>query len=109
MTDGDMAPTTTAYSAYGVEFMDGRVMGSPGSTDNAALTRRHLQRFRMACNAAKAKGIDVWVIAFATALTTDMQNCASKPGQAAGLSTNAALIAKFQEIGSKIGSLRISQ
>jgi Flp pilus assembly protein TadG len=109
MTDGEMAPTLTAYSAYGVEYMDGRVMGSPNSTDTGALTRRHLQRFRMACNAAKAKGIDVWVIAFATALTTDMQNCASKPGQAAGLSTNAALIAKFQEIGSKIGSLRVSQ
>lgn len=109
MTDGEMAPTTTAYSAYGVEYMDGRVMGRQYSTDDAALKQRHLQRFRMACNAAKAKGIDVWVIAFATALTTDMQNCASKPGQAAGLSTNAALIAKFQEIGSKIGSLRISQ
>lgn len=109
MTDGEIAPTTTAYSAYGVEFMDGRVMGSPGSLDNAALTRRHQQRFRMACNAAKSKGIDVWVIAFATSLTADMQNCASKPSQAAGLSSNAALIAKFQEIGTKIGSLRLSQ
>lgn len=109
MTDGDIAPTTTAYSAYGVEFMDGRVMGRPGSLDNAALTRRHQQRFRMACNAAKSKGIDVWVIAFATTLTADMQNCASKPSQAAGLGSNAALIAKFQEIGSKIGSLRLSR
>ena len=109
MTDGEIAPTTTAYSAYGVEYMDGRVLGTLYSNDNAALTRRHQQRFRMACNAAKAKGIDVWVIAFATSLTADMQNCASKPSQAAGLSTNAALIAKFQEIGSKIGSLRLSQ
>lgn len=108
MTDGDMAPTWNAYSAYGMEYLDGRVMGSP-STNNNALTARHLQRFRMACNAAKAKGIDVWVIAFATNLTADMTNCASKPEQAAGLSTNAALIAKFQEIGSKIGSLRLSQ
>jgi len=109
MTDGDIAPTTTAYSAYGVEYMDGRVLGTKGSLDNAALTARHLQRFRMACNAAKAKGIDVWVIAFATSLTADMQNCASKPSQASGLGSNAALIAKFQEIGSKIGSLRVSQ
>lgn len=108
MTDGDMAPAWNAYSAYGMEYLDGRVMGSP-SVNNNALTARHLQRFRMACNAAKAKGIDVWVIAFATTLTADMTNCASKPEQAAGLSTNAALIAKFQEIGSKIGSLRLSQ
>lgn len=109
MTDGEMSPSTTAYSAYGVEYLDGRVLGAQYSNDNAALTRRHLQRFRMACNAAKAKGIDVWVIAFATSLTTDMKSCASKPEQAAGLSTNTDLIAKFKEIGSKIGSLRISQ
>lgn len=109
MTDGEMAPTTTAYSAYGVEKLDGLVMGSPGSNNNGALTQRHLQRFRMACNAAKSKGIDVWVIAFATSLTKDMQDCASKPSQAAGLSSNNALIEKFKEIGSKIGSLRLSQ
>ena len=108
MTDGDMAPVPGVYSSYGVEALDGRVMGSP-SNDRNALTRRHLQRFRMACNAAKAKGIDIWVIAFATTLTDDMKNCASKPDQAAGLSSNAALIAKFEEIGSKIGSLRLSQ
>lgn len=109
MTDGEMAPTTTAYSAYGVESLDRRVLGNSSSSDNATLTRRHIQRFRMACNAAKSKGIDVWVIAFATTLTSDMEKCASKPEQAAGLSTNAALIAKFQEIGSKIGSLRLSE
>jgi hypothetical protein len=103
MTDGDMAPSDT-YSAYGIESLDNRVTGAASNQLN-----RHLQRFRMACNAAKAKGIDVWVIAFATTLTTDMERCASKPEQAAGLSTNAALIAKFEEIGSKIGSLRLSQ
>ncbi len=108
MTDGDMSPTWNDYSAYGIEYLDGRVNGSP-TTDNAALLARHLQRFRMACNAAKAKGIDIWVIAFSTTLTADMTNCASKPEQAAGLSSNAALIAKFKEIGSKIGSLRLSQ
>jgi Flp pilus assembly protein TadG len=108
MTDGDMAPTSTVYSAYGVEALDGRVMGSP-SYDQNGLTQRHLQRFRMACNAAKAKGIDVWVVAFATTLTDDMKNCASKATQAAGLSTRDQLIAKFQEIGTKIGSLRLSR
>jgi hypothetical protein len=103
MTDGDMLPSDT-YSAYGIESLDRRVTaGAANQLD------RHLQRFRMACNAAKSTGTDVWVIAFATTLTSDMQNCASKPEQAAGLSTNAALIAKFQEIGSKIGSLRLSQ
>ena len=104
MTDGDMAPDNNIYSAYGIESLDRRVTNGNGN-----LLNRHLQRFRMACNAAKAKGIDIWVIAFATTLTTDMQNCASKPEQASGLATRDALIAKFQEIGSKIGSLRLSQ
>jgi len=104
MTDGDMSPTADVYSSYGIEQLDNRVTaGASNQLD------RHLQRFRMACNAAKAKGIDVWVIAFSTTLTADMTNCASKPEQAAGLATNAALIDKFKEIGSKIGSLRLSQ
>ena len=104
MTDGDMSPTAEVYSSYGIEQLDNRVTaGAPNQLN------RHLQRFRMACNAAKAKGIDVWVIAFSTTLTADMTNCASKPEQAAGLATNAALIDKFKEIGSKIGSLRLSQ
>ena len=103
MTDGDMAPSDT-YSAYGIESYDRRVTGTASNQLN-----RHLQRFRMACNAAKAKGIDIWVIAFATTLTDDMESCATKPEQASGLSTNAALISKFEEIGSKIGSLRLSQ
>lgn len=108
MTDGDLSPSPLVYSSYGVEALDGRVVGSP-SIDATAQANRHLQRFRMACNAAKAKGMDVWVIAFATTLTADMQNCATRPSQASGLATQGDLIAKFQEIGTKIGSLRLSQ
>lgn len=108
MTDGQLAPQSLTYSSYGIEALDGRVMGTPTYNDGA-LYNRHLQRFRMACNAAKAKGIDIWVVAFATALTTEMQNCASKPEQASTSLDQAQLVAKFQQIGSKIGSLRLSQ
>lgn len=108
MTDGDMWPQPYYYSSYGVEALDGRVSGAPAYNEGQ-LGNLHLKRFRMACNAAKAKGIDVWVIAFSTTLTNDMRNCASRPDQASGLSTRDQLIAKFQEIGSKIGSLRLSQ
>jgi hypothetical protein len=38
-----------------------------------------------------------------------MENCATTKAMASGITTAPALIAKFQEIGSKIGSLRISQ
>lgn len=108
MTDGDLSPTLDEYSSYGIENLDKRVLGSAAVTGTNQVNR-HLQRFRMACNAAKGQNIDVWVIAFSTTLTAEMQNCASSPSQAAGISTSADLIAKFQEIGSKIGSLRLSQ
>jgi Flp pilus assembly protein TadG len=107
MTDGDLSPYLDVYTTYGVEERDERVLGA-ASGANAQLAR-HLQRFRMACNAAKSQDVQLYVIAFSTTLTADMQNCASQPSMASGISTSAALIAKFQEIGSKIGSLRISQ
>ncbi|MEN2786577.1 TadE/TadG family type IV pilus assembly protein [Sphingomonas qilianensis] len=107
MTDGDMSPYLNIYTTYGTEERDKRVLGSAnGATAQLA---RHLQRFRMACNAAKSQNIKLYVIAFSTTLTDDMKNCASDPSMASGISTSAALITKFQEIGSKIGSLRISR
>ena len=105
MTDGDMAPSLANYSSYGIEQLDRRVLGPSANNQ----LERHLQRFRMACNAAKSQNIDVWVVAFSTSLTTDMQNCASRPEQASGIATNDDLIKKFKEIGSKIGSLRLSE
>ena len=112
MTDGDLSPYMDVYTTYGAEELDKRVLGS--STGNAATLKaeqlsRHLQRFRMACNAARAQGVQLYVIAFSTTLTDDMRNCASQPSMASGITTSADLIAKFKEIGTKVGSLRISQ
>ncbi|BCA61627.1 hypothetical protein HMP09_0861 [Sphingomonas sp. HMP9] len=112
MTDGDLSPYLSVYTTYGAEERDKRVLGtSTGTTAQLAAEQlqRHLQRFRMACNAAKSEGIQLYVIAFSTTLTADMENCATTKAMASGITTAPALIAKFQEIGSKIGSLRISQ
>ena len=112
MTDGDMSPYLDVYTTYGAEERDKRVLGTSTGNANqlaAEQLQRHLQRFRMACNAAKSQNVQLYVIAFSTTLTTDMQNCATTPAMASGISTASALIAKFQEIGSKIGSLRINQ
>lgn len=106
MTDGDLQPSLDSYSSYGVENQDRRVIGTANGNTQSA---RHLQRFRMACNAAKSQNVEVWVIAFSTTLTDAMKKCASDDSKAAGISTTPELIAKFQEIGSKIGSLRLSQ
>ena len=41
-----------------------------------------MQRFKMICNAAKGMSISIWVIAFGTTLSAEMQECASNANQA---------------------------
>jgi Flp pilus assembly protein TadG len=106
MTDGQLAPTCSVYGAYGVEQNDIRVTGA-GSCPNQY--DRHLQRFKMICNAAKSLNISIWVIAFGTTLSGDMQQCASNANQASTAADRNALIARFQQIGSQIGALRLTQ
>jgi Flp pilus assembly protein TadG len=108
MTDGQMDTDPNTYTAYGVERNDQRISGM-SSPSEAELNGRHLQRFRMICNAAKSLNISIWVIAFGTTLSTDMQNCASNANQAATINDRDALIAKFREIGNNIGALRLTQ
>jgi hypothetical protein len=108
MTDGQLAPTTTAYGAYGVEYMDQRVTGNTSGTGQY---ESHLQRFKMICNAAKTGnvGASIWVIAFGTSLSNDMRDCASNANQASTIANRTALINKFTEIGNNIGALRLTQ
>jgi hypothetical protein len=106
MTDGQLAPNCNSYTAYGVEQNDMRVSGA-GTCPNQY--DRHLQRFRMICNAAKSMNISIWVIAFGTTLSTDLQQCASNNNQASTAADRATLIARFQQIGSQIGALRLTQ
>ena len=108
MTDGQMDTDPNVYSAYGIERNDQRISGM-SSPSESELNGRHLQRFRMICNAAKSLNISIWVIAFGTTLSTDMQNCASNANQAATINDRDALIAKFREIGNNIGALRLTQ
>jgi Flp pilus assembly protein TadG len=106
MTDGFMAPTTTVYSAYGVEQYDRRVTGNTISNQLA----NHNERFKAVCAAAKAKNITVWMIAFGRGggLTPEMQACAS-PGKAYYVDTSAQLTDKFKEIATQIAELRLSK
>jgi Flp pilus assembly protein TadG len=106
MTDGQLAPNCNTYTAYGVEQNDMRVTGA-GTCPNQY--DRHLQRFKMVCNAAKSMNISIWVIAFGTTLSSDMTECASNSNQASTAANRAALIARFQQIGSQIGALRLTQ
>ena len=103
MTDGQLDTEPDAYTAYGIEEIDERVTGGNGGQDS-----RHLQRFKMICSAAKSMGISVWVIAFGTTLSNDMRDCASNANQASTSSNRTQLIARFREIGSNIGALRLT-
>ncbi|MFN3456858.1 MAG: pilus assembly protein [Novosphingobium sp.] len=104
MTDGQMEPSISIQSSYGIEWHDRRVTDD-GQTNQAA---RHTLRFRALCDNAKDKGFRVWVIAFASSLTTDLSYCASS--NSSFLATNATQLNNvFQEIAKNVGELRVYQ
>ena len=107
MTDGILDTGTSIYTAYGLEKIDKRVTG--GWTSDADQTARHKQRFLIACNAAKQKGVSIWSIVFASASETTLKSCASSDDQYAISANSTELIAKFKEIGKNIGALRLSK
>jgi Flp pilus assembly protein TadG len=108
MTDGQMDTDRSIYAFQGIEQNDQRISGqqSPSESD---LNSRHTQRFRMICNAAKSLNVSIWVIAFGTSLTPEMTECASSASQASTITDRDALIARFRQIGSNIGALRLTQ
>jgi len=104
MTDGFMEPSTTIQQAWGMEYWDRRIT-SDGSSNDAA---RHTQRFLAVCQAIKAKGVRIWVIAFTSDLSTDLQTCAS--ANSSYVANDATqLNTAFQEIAKQVGELRLTQ
>lgn len=104
LTDGDMDTNQYTHTAWGIEYHDRRVTND-GSSNNDS---RHDRRMLAACEAAKDQGIRVWVIAFATALTTSLESCAS-PNSSFTASNSASLNRAFQDIANQVGELRIVQ
>lgn len=104
MTDGEMAPSNSIQSTYGIEWHDRRVTDDGSSSQTA----RHTARFRALCDAAKAKGFRVWVIAFASGMTTDLGYCASDNSSYTATSATQ-LNTAFQEIAKNVGELRVYQ
>jgi hypothetical protein len=104
MTDGEMDTSPYLYSAYGLEYTDPRVTSNGYSRQNS----RHTARFRAVCDQIKAKGIRIWVIAYTSALSSDLQYCAS-PQSSYTASNAASLNAAFQDIGKTVGELRVTQ
>ena len=85
MTDGQMDTDNGIYTFMGVEKNDQRVAGMNNPSESE-LNGRHMQRFRMMCNAAKGMNASIWVIAFGTTLSPEMLACASNANQASTIS-----------------------
>lgn len=104
MTDGEMSPSYSSQSAWGIEYHDLRITDDGVANDAA----RHNSRFLALCEAVKAKGIRVWVIAFAAGMTTELSTCAST--DSAFTAANASQLEDaFQSIAQQVGELRIVQ
>jgi hypothetical protein len=106
MTDGQLAPNCYTYTSYGIEQNSMRVTGGGSCPEHEA---RHLQRFKMICNATKSLNVSIWVIAFGTTLSDEMIECASNANQASTSANRDDLLARFRQIGSQIGALRLTQ
>ena len=100
-----MDTSTSIQSMHGIEFHDRRVTSDGSKSESDA---RHTSRFLALCDAVKAKGIRLWVIAFGASLTTDLETCASS-GSAFEAGSSSQLNAAFQEIAKQVGELRIVQ
>ncbi|MDE2405507.1 MAG: pilus assembly protein TadG [Sphingomonadales bacterium] len=103
-TDGEPNTVYTDYTTYGIEYHDRRITADGYSNNND----RHMARFRAICDALKARGVRIWVIALATNLTTDLNYCASA-NSAYTANSSTALDQAFQSIAKQVGELRVSQ
>jgi len=104
MTDGELSTSYSSQTAWGIEYHDRRVTDN-GYTNDAS---RHNSRFLALCEAVKAKGIRLWVIAFAAGMTTELSTCAST--DSAFTAANASqLESAFQSIARQVGELRVVQ
>jgi Flp pilus assembly protein TadG len=110
MTDGELMPNTSIYSAYGSENLDQRVTGGTLSTQ----WNRHNERFKAACREANKLGMTIWAVGFGVTVPDSMYTCASDDPtkKAAAVRTfqaddAAELKTQFRKIASEIAQLRL--
>jgi Flp pilus assembly protein TadG len=104
MTDGAQVNNVEDYSPHGTEWWDRRITGNGNST---LYFNRRASRLQAICRAARQENITVWVVAFGTALTQNLIDCAS-PGRAFQADDAQTLNDRFQEIAQKIAALRLT-
>lgn len=105
MTDGELAPNVDINTTYGIESIDRRITGDGRASQQLG---RHRSRFLALCNAVRARGIRLWVIAFGTELNDDLKACGS-PDSSFQSDSAEQLNKTFQEIAKQVGELRVVQ
>lgn len=109
MTDGATDSHIQDYEAYGLSALDRRrtdKASTPTDSQQDQIVEERLLRY---CSIAKnQKGITVWVIAFGTALTPLLRDCASQ-GRAFEANSSQQLNDTFAEIAAKIAQLRLTR
>lgn len=103
LTDGVPVSSELSYSAYGMEVMAGRITGNTGE-DGGVL---HARRFQALCESQRGN-VNIWAIAFGTAVTGNLENCAD-PGRAFQANDAAQLNDAFNNIARTIADLRLVQ
>ncbi|MEM6585278.1 MAG: Tad domain-containing protein [Pseudomonadota bacterium] len=105
MTDGILSANREVYGTYGVERWSRRVSGDG---EGGTTTAGHRERFQAACRLARQENISVWVVAFGTALSQNLIDCAT-PGRAFVATSSQDLENKFREIAQRIAALRLTK
>lgn len=83
-------------------------MNRIGATSDSNAIARHNNRFVQLCQAARQRGITIWVVSFGVGANTNLNSCASS-GQAFEADNAAQLNEQFQAIARQISKLRLSQ
>ena len=107
MTDGDLDPSESSYSAWGYEDFEQR-LGTTGTSDNRTKSR-HNTRFLMICEQAKQIGVNISTVSFGLAATSQLKGCATSSDQSYSATTSTDLINIFKQIANNIGYLRVSK
>jgi len=103
LTDGELDPSESSVSSYGLEVVSKRITGTTGqSTDTL-----HSRRFKALCDGMRGT-VSIWAIGFGTSITGNLTNCAD-PNRAYQADNAAQLDAAFTAIARDIADLRLVQ
>lgn len=107
MTDGAMTAAAGNYDGWGINKLDGRVAAT--STDTTTLASIQNKRFEIVCEAAKRKGITIWIIVLADSSNSSLEACATSEDHIKVTTSATDLSNEFKRIAKNIGGLRLSQ